>query len=397
VNDENKNLDLFRTRKYRQEHHELIRSDEWEAKRLPDKIKKQTTLLPANLAHSNLFMFNTRNKEWLLDKFPIQSRWIPKEYSIFYTGSGLDSYDLEIMINVIKMMESREQLNEKYVQDYADKVLESDEEYQVMPEAQKTMYRQQKIRDLNLAEGIFLEMEEFLKMAGLSKGGKTAELVKNSLSKMSRGSLTISTNFEDDREDFEITERLINYVYLPKKDAFYITLTPMMLDMFMMQTSTLNTYVMRNISQGDKSRQKIDINMYSTLMTYARDKIWEVDITHFLNKSPYYLMKQRHIGEITEGKIVYALPDGKIDEKGISEKKLNDYISNNRRDIVAFFTRLESLSVLKFQLEGRGDNTKIRFLIPKDVERIATDSIRLREEAKQLNLDLPNDSGKSNK
>ena len=235
-------------------------------------------------------------------------------------------------------------------------------------------------------------MEEFVKLLGLTKGGKTNEAVKEALSQLSRGTLTLKTDFQDEREDFEVTERLIYFVYLPKTDSFYVSLTPFTFDMFLLKTSTINTHVMRNISIKKGGNKKIDAALYSMVMTYSRGQVWTIDITDLLIKSPYYLMKQRHDGVITKGKIAYSLPDGKVNEVGISMKKLHDYISNNRRDIIEFFTRLQDMGALKFQTDGRGDGLKISFLIPKDIEKIATHEILLRDEATQLGLDFKNES-----
>lgn len=385
--------ELFRSRKYRAEHQALIRAEEWESKKLPNKVKKHTTLLPTNLAHSNLFMFNTRNKDWLLDDFPIISRWIPKEYSISYTGSGLDSFNLDVFLTLIKLMETRERINPKYLEDYAEKVLEFDEAYNVLIPAEKEAYKKEKAQNYNLAEGIFLQMDEFVKLLGLTKGGKTSEAVKDALSQLSRGTLTLKTDFQDERVDFEVTERLIYFVYLPKTESFYVSITPFTFDMFLLKTSIINTHVMRNISVKKGGNKRVDAALYSMVMTYGRGKVWTIDITDLLIKSPYYLMKQRHDSVITKGKIAYALPDGKVDEVGISIKKLNDYISNNRRDIIEFFTRLQNMGVLTFQTDGRGDNLKISFLIPKDIEKLATHSILLRDEAvAQLDLNLDTES-----
>jgi hypothetical protein len=373
------------------EHKDLIRGNQWESKNLPEKVRKHSVMLPTSLIHSNLFMLSTRNKEWLLDDFPIQSRFLPKEYSLSYTGPGLNSFDLEIMIAVVKSLEARGELNEEHFPEYAHKLLEKDKRYQaLMNEEEKEEYRKEKIKNLSMMEGVFLDMTEFLSVAGLSRGGKSVENVKEALSKLSRGTLTVRTNFEDSSEDFEITERLIHTVYMNKREAFYTTISPMMFDFFKLNTSLVNTKVYRSLDSRDKARKKINANLYPLLMAYAREGVRTISIREMLIKSPYYLLKQRSLGNIKLGKLAYTLPDGKLDEKGISHKQLDKYISHNRRDILEFFKRLDDLNIIKSQIEGRGDNIEISFMIPKRLERIALELI----EQEQLRLSFENSEKK---
>lgn len=386
------NLDLFRDKRYDDKHTIVLRGDEWEKKRLPKRIRQHTTLVPTNLAHSNLFMFNTRGKKWLLDDFPLLSRWLPRGYNFFYSGVGLSGLDLQIMINLTKKMEDRERLNEKYIESYVDELLQSDKEYKTLNDEEKEIYRNSLIEENQNVEGFFLQMSEFISSAEISGGGKTHDLVKESIGRLSRGIITVRTDFQDpEKEDFEISDKMLNYVYLPQRDGYFISFTTMILDMFRMQTSILNIQVMNNISNAEKGRQKTDVAMYSMLMTYAREKTWEIDLNEFLIKSPYYLLKKRNDGDIPSGSIAYTEFDGKIREKShLTIKKINSYISKNRQDIVEFFSRMEALNVLRFNVIGRGDSARIQFRLPKELEGMALKGIEFRDTQAELDFDDSN-------
>ncbi|KDN94679.1 hypothetical protein [Hydrogenovibrio marinus] len=394
-----KNLDLFREKRYVPSHSGVLRGDELEKKKLPKRIRQHTTMVPTNLAHSNLFMFNTRGRKWLLDEFPLLSRWLPRGYNFFYSGRGLSGFDLQIMINLIKRMETREKLNEKYVESYVDEILKSDKEYKTLSESAQKEYRQNMIDDHQNVEGFFLQMSEFISSADLSGGGKTHDLVKESISKLSRGIITVRTDFDDpEKEDFEVNDKILNYVYLPQRDAYFISFTPMILDMFRMQTSILNTQVMNNISNAEKSRQKTDVAMYSMLMTYARERTWEIDVNEFMVKSPYYLLKKRDEGLISEGSIAYTEIDGKIrDNSHLTIKKINTYISKHRQDVVEFFKRMEKLNVLQFNVIGRGDSARVQFRLSRDLEGVALAGIEHRDTQPELNFSDKFDESFENK
>lgn len=379
---------LFEDKGFTEDHSKLIREKELTDKKLPALVRKRTVSFPAHLAHSNLFMLSTRGRKWLLDDFPIISRWIPSGYELTYSGAGLDGLDLDVMLTVIKLMETRSSIDPRYAEDYVDKVLEGDKEYKNTPPIEKEAYKRRKILELSLAEGVFLEMAEFYDISGISKGGQTIEMVKDSLSRLSRGTITVKTNLkEKGKDNFEMSERLLYFVYLPEKGAFYITLSPMMFDMFRLKTSIINTHVYREMSKVFEGGGKaIDTNLYTLLMSFKRNDIWSVNITELLNKSPYYLMKQRHYGEIKSGSIAYALPDGKIDEKGLTLRQLDKCIARNRKDIIEFFQRLDELEIIKSQVEGRGDDIVISFRIPKELEKIAVQKINWENEQLCLNL-----------
>lgn len=386
-----KRFNFPKDKNFTKEHSNLVRSHEYDKLNLPENIRQHSALIPTNLAHSNLFLTST-HKNWMMGDFPIASRWMSNDYLLSYTGMGLDSYDLEVMLNISKEMEDRDKLNPVYFNDYIDGFLEKDEDYQNLTPAKKEQYKKRVCEEQQHTEGFFLDLREFSQKGGFGVGGKTYEKLRNSFKKLSTGTLTVETMFKDDeRENFVTSDNLIYSIYMPKREGYFITASPLVMNFFQSKTSVINTRIVENLNiAAKKSKKHLDLGLFAMLMTYAREEIWEVYLDDFLIKSPFYLLKMRDQGvePFNRGTLTFSGKENKIKDMNINERTLSSYISRARKDIKEFFAHLSELEILTYQFVGRGDNAKVQFKLNRNLEKRAVQQLTIKEFEKNREFDF---------
>lgn len=372
-----KQRDLFSGSDYRVEHSLLNRASYNEGRGLPQEIFNVTAFPPTALLHSNLFMFDTRGREWMLRRCPIFAKWLPSEFDLDYTGQGLSSYDLRVMVHIIKNMESRETLNQSYMEAIVNEEVSKDEDYQALEEWQKKNYRSSVLSKYQNMEGVFLTQSEFEGTVKIHSGGDSYKRITESVLKMSSGVLRVKTNFTDGRENFERPSQLFYAHYIPERKAYYVSFPPIMMDLFGLRTSMVNMQIMTGMQEGESQKQKNGYypSLFSMLCTYSRENEAEIPLHDFMIKSPYYLMKLQDDGKIPSGSIIDVQSGSTIGGKGITMQQVKVAISKTRTSILETLGKIEELNMMKFTARGRGIATKIKFRLPKALETRGMKSI----------------------
>lgn len=369
--------DLFSGLDYRPEHSFLNRAEYNEGRGLPEEIFNVTAFPPTALLHSNLFMFDTRGREWMLRRCPIFAKWLPSEFELDYTGQGLSSFDLRVMVHIIKNMEKREALNQVYMEAVINEEISKDSSYEELEDWQKKNYRTSVLNKFQNMEGVFLTQADFEDTVNIHSGGDSYKRIKESVLKMSSGVLRVKTNFTDGRENFERPSQLFYAHYIPERKAYYVSFPPIMMDLFGLRTSMVNMKIMTGIQAGavEKQRNGYYPSLYSMICTYSRESEFDIPLHDIMIKSPYYMMKLQHDGAIPKGSIIDVQSGSTIDGKGITMQQLKVAISKTRTSVLDTFSKFQELSMMKFVAKGRGIATRIKFRIPKALETRGMKSI----------------------
>lgn len=380
---------LFKNNAYKEEHTLLNRDDYAIGRDLPPEVLEKTVFPPTALLHSNLFMYDSKGKNWFMNDMPIYSKWMPSEIEIYYTGKMLSSYHFKVFTHVVKAMEKREAINdiyfEKLVQNDVDRAVEQSGEMVVTPITRELMEKQarRKYQDM---EGVFLTESEFKNTVGIHHGGDNAERIAEACMDMGKGILTIKTKFKDGRDNFEHPSQLMYVWYVPEKKAYYLALTPLVMDLFGLRTSMVNMEVMTNMDEPDKEKKKNGYFplVYSTLITYERG-CWHTNISlnEYLMRSPYYLFKLQHEGTLPPQSIIDSDSGSKIDGKTMTMNQVNKNISKARTNVLYVLQRVQELGMGDYSLSGRGDKARISLMLNRRLERKALSAIQ-KERAESL-------------
>ncbi|MEA1987831.1 MAG: hypothetical protein U9N57_01320 [Pseudomonadota bacterium] len=374
---EKEDLDLFRQNAYLEEHSTVLRK-----KNLPEELQHYTIFTPTSLIHSNLFLFDTKNRKWMFRDFPIISRWMSKDYSLSYTGEALNVFDMKVMMHLIKSMESRTKPNESLFNSYIEQVLANDTAFNSMGDdgQVKQNYKNSILRRNEKLEGVFLKFSEFRHTVGIHGGGQNQKMIMDSIRRMENGILKIKTHFTNGRKNFETSSQLITPLFLPDTNSCYITFSPMIFDLFRYKTSQINSRIMININSSNKNKSTVDPAIFSMMCTYARgDKaLHQIELSSFLIKSPYFLLDEQQNGVFGDGRIINVESGSQVG-KGLTENQVKTAIRKSRKHIIDSFKNMEELGILKHQVRGRGKNTKIVFQLEQKFETIAEQKIRSRD------------------
>ena len=211
-------------------------------------------------------------------------------------------------------------------------------------------------------------MADFAMISVSNKGNENA--VRNSIEKLSKLTLTIK------KKDVETSVKLLNYYDLPGTKAYYITLSPLVLNLFSLSTTTLNMLVLNNIKSSDtKVSMGLTPQLYGMSMTYNRKKMHNVSMDEIMLRSPHNLMKLQSEDKI-DGEIIsveHGKTVGKV--KGMTFDVIRSQMLRQRKQVVEFYESFSKLRGFTSQISGKGQGINFSFKIDTKLEKIASDVV----------------------